>query len=146
MTRALMITPDIRHKIKALKEKAAAHPIPIKKVMDKALAPEKEFEVKLSDRDPGKTYDAAEGFLIPVGYRVAYSVEEQPAGICAHLSISVDKKGKLPHPEAIKMIAFEFGCEDLKDSTGWIEEFEPGHDAVNVVWLLSKASTPDTPQ
>jgi hypothetical protein len=68
------------------------------------------------------------------GYRCAYSIEEQPAGLFKHLSISVDSKGKLPMPEAVQLIAVHFGVMPI--ASAWIEQFEPDHFAVNVISLI----------
>lgn len=58
-----------------------------------------------------------EGFscIIPVGYRVCLSIEDQPkkdgSGFMKtrHMSVSVATEGKLPNPEACKMIMSELG-------------------------------------
>ena len=47
----------------------------------------------------------------PNGYRAAISFEQQPPGLCAHLSISVDTPGNLPSPESVEMIAEVFGLK-----------------------------------
>ena len=75
----------------------------------------------------------------PGGYRAALSAEEQPVGLCWHLSISVEgrpKKGMMPSEEATKIIAEEFGI-DWPGLLVWIEEFEPGEYAVNIVGLIT---------
>jgi hypothetical protein len=45
--------------------------------------------------------------ILPNGYRVVYSVEEQPSGLFRHISISL--KNGSPPPPAIDMIIAEFG-------------------------------------
>jgi hypothetical protein len=74
----------------------------------------------------------------------AFSFEEQPAGICRHLSISVEQKGKLPHPAAIAMIAEAFGFTAFPPAAGkvWVEEYEPDRHAINIV----EVAEPATPQ
>lgn len=53
-----------------------------------------------------------------------------------HLSISVDTKGSLPSPQAVELLAEEFGIAfPPKSGLVWTEEFEPGHHAVNVIEL-----------
>jgi hypothetical protein len=43
------------------------------------------------------------------GFRVVYSLEEHPMGLCHHISISVDTPGKLPNEFAVQAIMDEFG-------------------------------------
>ena len=84
-------------------------------------------------------------------YRVALSFEEQPAGIFKHLSVSSERKGKVPGPEVMQMVLEAFGfSKPICDAMGggrallfpedvpfraWVEEFEPGHMAINVIEL-----------
>lgn len=69
------------------------------------------------------------------GYRVAYSIEEQPVGWCRHISVSVDTPKKLPHIGAFEMIMGEFGfrggvqdCDKV-----WVKEITDTLQAVNAV-------------
>lgn len=68
---------------------------------------------------------------IPIGYRVCYSIEDQPAGMAKHISISVMFDGLYPSRTAVLQIAKLFGINiDNKMQRIWIEkEFE----AVNFV-------------
>lgn len=84
-------------------------------------------------------------------YRAAISFEEQPAGIMRHLSVSSLHAGKVPGPEVMEMVCIAFGFDEkLCNAMGrphatifiptrparfWVEEFEPGHLAINVVEL-----------
>lgn len=84
-------------------------------------------------------------------YRAAISFEEQPAGMMRHLSVSSRHPGKVPGPEVMEMVCLAFGFhEKLCKSMGrphatifrperparvWIEEFDPGHHAINIVEL-----------
>jgi hypothetical protein len=73
--------------------------------------------------------------LIPYGYRAAISFEHQPAGLCRHLSISIEKDpGTMPGMEAVKAIAEYFGVS-FEDSHKWVEEYEPRRFAINLVSL-----------
>ena len=68
--------------------------------------------LKLEDRKPGFERLPSQHIILRGGYRCAYSVEQQPAGMCSHLSISVEgraKKGQMPSVPAVQMIAEEFG-------------------------------------
>lgn len=78
---------------------------------------------------------------IQVGYTAAFSFEEQPAGLCRHLSVSVDVKGRVPNQPAMEMIAVAFGFLIPLGTMGrvWVEEFAPGHNAINVVQVCDDA-------
>jgi hypothetical protein len=69
---------------------------------------------------------------ISQGYRVVFSIEEQPVGWCKHLSVSVDAVGRLPCQEAVELIMKEFGMgNDIHDCLNiWIEKES---QAVNVL-------------
>jgi hypothetical protein len=54
--------------------------------------------------------------IIPSGYRVVYSVEEQPRFLAKHISISVKKKGMYPHIEAVNEIISEFGFHKISQN------------------------------
>lgn len=136
--RPLIINDEVRAKIAEAIKRAEANPLPLAYIKSAAV-PAYTVDLKLSERKPGFERPESENVLIPVGFRVAFSIEEQPVGMCGHLSISVDNPRKVPHPEAVKMIANEYGLKvkTLADPniTVWFEEFEPGHRAINLVAL-----------
>jgi hypothetical protein len=71
-------------------------------------------------------------------YRAAISFEEQPAGILRHLSVASHAKGKVPGIEVVAMVVEAFGFSGwplVRPGRIWLEEFEPGHMAVNVLEL-----------
>ena len=95
--------------------------------------------LRLKDRVPGVERPQSAHVTFPGGYRAAFSIEQQPAGLCTHLSISVvgrSRRGMMPSIEAVKMIADEFGVPFPSDRA-WTEEFEPGEYAVNLVSLYA---------
>jgi hypothetical protein len=130
--RALIITSEIRAQIAAAVARAEAKPIPFSVLREGALREEVKH-LKLIDRKPGFERPPSEHLLIPIGYRASISIEEQPAGFCRHLSISVDQPGKLPSVEAVKMIAEAYGIKEWDKV--WFEEFDPGHSAINILEL-----------
>ena len=73
--------------------------------------------------------------VIPVGYRCVYSLEEQPLGVCRHLSISVLGEGGAPNEAAVEMLATEFGFRGgLEDMAHvWTEPVSAGKIAVNLL-------------
>lgn len=131
----LVISATERGKIAEAIAYAKAHPITFD-VIRAGAVPDK-FEVKLADRKPGFERPPSAHVIFPGGYRAAYSVEQQPPGLCSHLSVSVfgrAEKGQMPSPQAVEMIAQEFGVPFPADRM-WIEEFDPGELAINLVSL-----------
>lgn len=61
---------------------------------------------------------------IPEGYRVVFCKEEQAAGWCNHLSVSIDDPGALPSVPAVEAIMHEFGMwgTSMDCLSIWIEE------------------------
>lgn len=68
-----------------------------------------------------------------VGYKVVFTVEEQPCGWCKHISVSVasPKKDVLPNVESVKLIMQEFGMDSLEESNLYIEDSFP--KSINVI-------------
>jgi len=65
------------------------------------------------------------------GYRVVYSIEQQPIGWCRHISISVETKGKYPNEQAVENILKAFDITPLKDSVSvWVDR---GTESINVL-------------
>jgi hypothetical protein len=133
-TRALIVNDEVRAAIAARIALARKHPVPAS-AFEQLKANEYKTDLTLADRPPDFERPASELVIIPMGYHCAFSFEEQPAGLCRHLSVSVDEAGKLPSPQAVEAIAIEFGftTPPLKTSLIWTEEFDPGHRAVNLV-------------
>jgi hypothetical protein len=134
----LMIGATERERIAEIIAYAKAHPLTVDirdaHAVDTAV-------LKLEDRKPGYERPPSQHIVFPGGYRAAFSIEQQPAGFCKHLSVSVEsvsKKGLLPPPEAVAVIAQEFGVPFPPDKV-WQEEFEPGEYAVNLLSLYAPA-------
>jgi hypothetical protein len=74
---------------------------------------------------------------IPFGYRVVYTIEDQPAGKVRHLSVSVDKKGKLPSITAVEEIMRMIGFKgELSECKVGFESIDENQDAVNVLEVI----------
>jgi hypothetical protein len=137
----LFIGPDEQDALKAAVELARKKPLTIHQVMQRAKSMDQSTDVvTLAQRKTVPEPRYVQQVELPVGYRVAISFEEQPAGMCLHLSMSSGAPGKVPHPDAVKMVLQAIGV-DLKDCVrAWIEEFlidgKPGGNAVNVVVLM----------
>lgn len=138
MARALLIGPAEKAAIEQAIARAATHPRNLTQVKAAHVKADRYLSLQMrADQGVNVPPPQSEMVELPIGYRCALSFEMQPPGMCKHLSISVDAKGKLPSREAVDMIAKEFGCETIL--TMWLEEFAPGHDAVNLVALATKA-------
>ena len=132
---------DRRAKIAEAIAEARRAPLSLDAVaaMAKGLPQDKNV-YSLSDRQPNFITQTAVNVLIPDVFRAAISFEEQPCGLARHLSISVDAAGACPNAAAIQAIARAFGIacgeNDYGGGTVWIEEFQPGHFAVNLVAVV----------
>jgi hypothetical protein len=130
-----MIGATEREKIAKMVAHAKAHPVLFDKVRDAAVGDQP--VLVLQDRKPGTIRPPSQHIIFPGGYRAAFSIEQQPPGLCTHLSISVEgrsKKGMMPSEPAVQMIAEAFGVPYPADKM-WIEEFDPGEYAINLVSL-----------
>lgn len=133
----LMIGATERNKIAEIIAYAKAHPLSFDVLRKSAVADTD--TLKLEDRKPGHERPPSQHVVFPGGFRVAFSIEAQPAGFCSHLSISVvgrAKKGACPSPAAVEMIAGEFGVPYPANKM-WLEEFDPGEFAINLVSLYA---------
>jgi hypothetical protein len=81
----------------------------------------------------------SEQVIIPMHHRLAISYEEQPAGLCLHLSLSIDKPNRTPDRHALQMVLEACGFARLPDRT-WVEEFtidgKPGGLAINALFVV----------
>lgn len=133
------IGPAEQRQIAALIGRAKARPVPLA-VVKANSARAAQHELRLADRKEAVVRPPEDHVMLG-NVRVAFSVEEQPIGMCAHLSASVRKAGKLPAVEAVQFIAEAFGFTGMiegGDAIAWLEEFDPGHQAVNVLWPLGE--------
>lgn len=120
--RALVIDDNTRHQLSSLAEYAESNPFSFDELLDvknKAIMPAGDMEEFTR--------------FIPDGYKVVYSIENQPVGTVRHLSVSVNRRGKLPSThsviEIMKLIGFQNIIERCKVG---LEDISPGHQAVNV--------------
>jgi hypothetical protein len=130
--------------------RARARPVTIEKIMKVAEAFDQDtVNITLADRARIPQIDErfAQHVELPVGYRVSISFEQQPAGMCLHLSMASGAPGKVPGPDAVSMvltaIGMDGGVQEILNLHGgriWFEDFlingKPGGRAVNVVVLL----------
>jgi hypothetical protein len=75
-------------------------------------------------------------------YDVAVSFEYQRENLFRHLSVSSANKGMLPGPEVFAMILKAFGFSGFPPDRPyqvWVEEYEPGQSALNLVEMVDSA-------
>ena len=137
MVRALLITEETRKDIADAIERARKHPISAE-TLEKLIAgvPQNTPVLSLKDRPQDFKREQTDYIQIFDGYRVHISFEEQPLGLCKHLSIGIDNPHRVPSPPAIELIAKEFGMlVEGRARQLWLEEYDPGFHAVNIVEL-----------
>jgi hypothetical protein len=70
---------------------------------------------------------------IPRGYKVVFSLEDQPAGRVRHLSVSVNRPGLCPSPQAVQAIMEEIGFQhNILQCQVKLEKVNKQTHAVNV--------------
>jgi hypothetical protein len=129
----LLITHEDQLRINEMVADARKNYIPWEVLQPTALVDHNRPVVTLEERKPGS--ERPQSQHIDLGsYTVAFSFEEQPAGICRHLSVSVDKPGKLPSRPAVEMVCKAFGFTNFPPDGGvWVEEYSRGEFAINAV-------------
>jgi hypothetical protein len=132
-----MVGATEREKIAKIIAYAKANPVTFEALRDSVMDDDTEV-LELKDRKPVPLKRApSQHIMFPGGFHAAFSIEQQPPGFCSHLSISVEgraKKGMMPSEPAVRMIAEEFGVPYPADKA-WLEEYEPGEYAINLVSL-----------
>lgn len=142
----MVLGPELLRQIAAAIAEARKHTTPIQTTMKAAEGvPQGKSILTLEDRSPDHKPKVTQQVLIPVGYRASISFEEQPAGLCRHLSISIENRppGVMPSVIAVKMICAQFGV-NFDNGLIWEEEYEPGRFAINIVSLDSDTDEPDS--
>lgn len=132
--RVLVIGPIERVMIQDLVDKAARNVTPLGVVMERAGASTTDDKGTLSGPEPDEA--VAHTIEIPDGFRVTYTVEQQPAGPCRHMSVSVKtlSKRRGPSVEAVQTLMREFGfINPLERTMSWLEDTSFGRMAINIV-------------
>jgi hypothetical protein len=77
-----------------------------------------------------------EQVILPLGWRVAITCEEQPAGILLHVSMSSPAERKVPTFQAMDMVIEACGFSPRNIARAWLEEYEPGKNAINMLVVI----------
>jgi hypothetical protein len=147
----LVIGPNEEVQILVAIDRARDKPIPWEALAPVAVDTETDT-MMLNDFAPGadKVLDAYPPQNVMLGaYHAAISFEYQPTGLFRHLSVSSKAAGRVPGPEVMQMVCEAFGfsatlCKAMGSPTAtvysperpvrvWVEEYSPGHMAINVV-------------
>jgi hypothetical protein len=130
----LIFDADIREGIRHLCEFAFSQPVNMPEVVERLKTPE--------GRKEHRAQMTRQTMEIPVGYLVTFSVETgHPCGTCRHMSMSVHREGRVPHPAALWEVAKEFGFWGaLQKCAIWEEELAGHGIAINVVQPVAPPS------
>lgn len=127
----LILGPAELAELAALRDLAARHPVDMKVLME-ALK-------HRAGKAAHKHQMTSQSVPLPTDYLVTFSIETgHPVGACRHMSMSVGKKGRLPNPHAMWMVAEQLGfIGGLEACMHWLETLEGHGEAVNLVQPLS---------
>jgi hypothetical protein len=128
----LIIDARVKKEVARLIEAAQRRPVLWEQMKDAVFPVHETRNLKLSDRKPGAERPPSDHIFIG-NCRVAFSFEQQPAGMFRHLSVSVPRPGRLPAEAIVLEIMELFGFDRDRRLHIWMEEFDPGHEAVNVL-------------
>jgi len=130
----LIIGPEEQKTIDEAIAKARSKPIPLEVLKAHGVfSSKKHLELKNVTDEARASRQKHLAQQVQLGtYCCAISFEHQPLGLYRHISVSC-KKGELPNPIALDMILEAFGFHDFCVRDSWIEEFEPGWNAINVI-------------
>ncbi len=114
-----------------LRRRAAAAPVHVPDLLERLKTP-------IGERAHRKQM-TAQTVEIPISFLVTFSIETgHPAGTCRHMSMSVGREGRVPHPEAVWMIAEELGfAGGLAACKTWREDLRGHGVAINVIQPLA---------
>jgi hypothetical protein len=131
-----------RLELKAAMTRASTHPVPWEVLKLRITEQEGTNTGHFEDQPLVHERPPAEFVDLPFGYVVGISFEEQPAGMCLHLSVSGPWPKVAPNMVVCAMI---FNALDLPDEAEdvWTEELlidgKSGGRVLNATWLVEPA-------
>lgn len=129
----VMIDNTVRTAIKELVGKAFANPVSLESIKARIAAGENVTNPEARSAETDAFHDDL-SLIIPSGYKVVFTVEEQPGGLSRHLSMSSPTPGRAPIPAAVQMVMDEFGFETpLQECFIYPETFQQNWVAINVI-------------
>ena len=134
---AIIINKTTRSELRAAMARAREHPVPWEELKRRITEQDRPDMRHVKDHAHG--HPSAEFVDLPFGYVVAISFEEQPAGMCLHVSVSGPWPRVAPNMVVCAMIFSALDVPAEADDV-WTEEFlidsKPGGRTLNVVWLV----------
>jgi hypothetical protein len=131
-----------RSELNAAMARARAHPVPWEVLKRRITDQDGPHTGRVEDQPFADERPPAEFVDLPFGYVVAISFEEQPAGVCLHVSVSGPWPRVAPNMVVCAMI---FNALDVLNEAEdvWTEEFlidgKPGGRVLNATWLVEPA-------
>jgi hypothetical protein len=128
---ALIIGTEEKAALEKLRELASSNPIDMPKLVESIKTPE--------GKAAHRRMMTAQTVDLPVAFKVTYSIETgHPIGTCRHMSLSVQKKGRVPNQQAVEMVMAELGYYGtIADCIPWIEDLQGHGKAINVLQPVS---------
>lgn len=130
----LIIGPPQKRALAALRDRAATDPMDVHKILE--LVSEPNGMVAHLKRMSTFTIP------LPIAYVVTFSIETgHSVGMVRHMSMSSNRRGKAPTPEAVWMVAEELGfVGSIADCRVYLEPFGKSGKAVNIVQPVNIAA------
>lgn len=130
----LIIGDAEKTKLRELRELAAKHPVDMRGI---------EARLKLPKTKAAHMAQmTAQTIDIPMAYQLTFSIETgHPGGTARHMSMSVQRAGRLPNQYAVWMVAELLGFVGGLDQCDhvWLEDLKGHGEAVNVVQIVNDA-------
>jgi hypothetical protein len=136
--RALIIRKPEREAIAAVISNASDNTVSMETLVNwKVSIPPDRSKFRLRDQKPGFKRPPAQEIMLEVGFRIRFSFENWPIGLCRHLYVSIDGDGDmaLPAYDVVSVIMYEFGIKLDRVIGLWEEEIETGLWARSVLAL-----------
>ena len=129
----LVLSHDTNVELAELLAAAAANPVDMK-VLTEAMK-------HVAGKAAHKMQMTRQTIEIPIGFMVTFSIETgHPGGTARHMSMSIDKHGRIPNEHALWIVAERLGfVGDLNDCVMWVEDLEGHGAAVNVVQVIARS-------
>lgn len=135
----LLIDDTVKARLAQLKEMAETNPVSLHTLQTLTRNP----------KDVLKMMHMTQMTMQTMNFSLTYSVEEQPLGLYRHMSMSVNKEGRLPNTFALWLVAKELGfwgtlddCDSIYKEKIWGNVGE----SINVIQRMQPKATPEAGQ
>jgi hypothetical protein len=135
MSTPLLIGPEQVAALHRIRDLAAQRPVDMRGLGERLKLPK--LKAKHMRQMSAQTVD------LPLAFRVTFSIETgHPGGPARHMSMSVAREDRVPHPEGLWMVAEALGFTGSLEACQavWVEDLQGHGKAINVVQLLNVAS------